>query len=83
MEGLCRASSSHSIADSPLLFNAKCHKTGGFSRFRTGFAPSKYDLSTSVRQGCDGIAGPDDADAVARRRSRFSEKRTSMRSAAA
>ena len=33
MEGLCRASSSHSIADSPSGFNVKCPKTGGFLPF--------------------------------------------------
>ena len=56
MEGLCRASSSHSIADSPVGFNGKWPKTGWFCHFARRFAPVQYGLSTSASQSCDGIA---------------------------
>lgn len=47
MEGLCRASSSLSIADSPLQFNAKGPKIGGFLQFRAEVRTAlEYDLST-------------------------------------
>jgi len=39
MEGLCRASSSLSIADSPLLINAKWSKTKGILRFLSAAGP--------------------------------------------
>ena len=51
MEGLCRASSSHSIADSTPLFNANARKREAFCDFAPGLRSPRPHLSAFDSNG--------------------------------